>query len=429
MSLPLVSPSVSYVSSSNHFYWFPLRTERCGLCRLLAWSSHRLNHRWTGIRKQTFSQTSAVTMSDSSSSTLPLNYQRSKKVWIWTESKAAMTAAVERGWNTFIFESKNYKLAEEWSSIALIDSLFIEEGQLLDRARKNVAVAFEVSTPEELQKLQLHNESTENIVLDFLDWKAIPAENLVAAFQGSEKTVFAISKTPSEAKLFLEALEHGLGGIILKTEDVKAVLGLKEYFDRRNEESDTLNLTRATITRVKMVGMGDRVCVDLCSLMRPGEGLLVGSFARGLFLVHSECLDSDYISSRPFRVNAGPVHAYVAVPGGKTCYLSELKTGAEVIIVDQTGKQRTAVVGRVKIEARPLILVEAKTQAEDSKVFGIILQNAETVALVTPLHQVNSSRETAVPVTSMKVGDQVLLREQGGARHTGIEIQEFIVEN
>ena len=56
----------------------------------------------------------------------------------------------------------------------------------------------------------------------------------------------------------------------------------------------------------------------------------------------------------------GPVHAYVAVPGGKTCYLSELRTGREVIVVDQKGKQRTAVVGRVKIEKRPLILVEAK---------------------------------------------------------------------
>ena len=30
---------------------------------------------------------------------------------------------------------------------------------------------------------------------------------------------------------------------------------------------------------------GDRACVDLACLMRPGEGMLVGSFARGLFLV------------------------------------------------------------------------------------------------------------------------------------------------
>ncbi|XP_010497244.1 PREDICTED: uncharacterized protein LOC104774309, partial [Camelina sativa] len=156
----------------------------------------------------------------------------------------------------------------------------------------------------------------------------------------------------------------------------------------------------------------------------------VGSFARGLFLVHSECLESNYIESRPFRVNAGPVHAYVSVPGGKTCYLSELRTGREVTVVDQKGKQRTTVVGRVKIEKRPLILVEAKLSVkEEETVFSIILQNAETVALVTP-HQVNnSSRKTAVPVTSLKLGDQVLIRLQGGARHTGIEIQEFIVEN
>ncbi|CAA7051928.1 unnamed protein product [Microthlaspi erraticum] len=159
-------------------------------------------------------------------------------------------------------------------------------------------------------------------------------------------------------------------------------------------------------------------------------GAKVGSFARGLFLVHSECLESNYIASRPFRVNAGPVHAYVAVPGGKTCYLSELRSGREVIVVDQEGKQRTAVVGRVKIEKRPLILVEAKLSAEEEEetCFSIILQNAETVALVTP-NQVNSLRESAIPVTSMKLGDQVLIRLQGGARHTGIEIQEFIVEN
>ena len=54
---------------------------------------------------------------------------------------------------------------------------------------------------------------------------------------------------------------------------------------------------------------GERVCVDLANMLRPGEGMLVGSFARGLMLVHSECEESDYIASRPMRVNAGAVHA------------------------------------------------------------------------------------------------------------------------
>lgn len=50
----------------------------------------------------------------------------------------------------------------------------------------------------------------------------------------------------------------------------------------------------------------------------------------------------------------------MAVPGGKTCYLAELKAGKEILVVDQNGIQRTAVVGRVKIETRPLIIVDAK---------------------------------------------------------------------
>jgi len=40
----------------------------------------------------------------------------------------------------------------------------------------------------------------------------------------------------------------------------------------------------------------------------------------------------------------------------------------------------------------------------------------------------NTPLKTSIPVTSLKVGDEILLRVQGGARHTGIEIQEFIVE-
>ncbi|KAM3306004.1 3-dehydroquinate synthase isoform X2 [Capsicum chacoense] len=352
---------------------------------------------------------------------------KSKKiVWIWTENKHVMTAAVERGWNTFIFPSHRQDLALEWSSIALIYPLFIEEGRLIDHDNQRVAAFAEISSPQQLEQFQISEELADKVVVNLLDWQVIPAENIVAAFQGTQKTVLAVSKTQSEAQVFLEALEHGLGGVVMKVEDFGAVLELKGYFDRRREVDSLLNLTKAKITHVQTTGMGDRVCVDICSLMRPGEGLLVGSFARGLFLVHSECLESDYISSRPFRVNAGPVHAYVAVPGGKTSYLSELKSGKEVIVVNQRGMQRTAIVGRVKVETRPLILVEAKVESENES-YSILMQNAETVGLVSLLHG-EEHQQTAIPVTSLRVGDEVLLLEQGGARHTGIEIEEFIVE-
>lgn len=76
--------------------------------------------------------------------------------------------------------------------------------------------------------------------------------------------------------------------------------------------------------------MGDRACVDIAALLRAGEGMLLGNFAAGFFLVQSETLESAYISSRPFRVNAGAVSCYAVAPAGKTAYLTELKSGSEV---------------------------------------------------------------------------------------------------
>ncbi|XP_039125172.1 3-dehydroquinate synthase homolog isoform X2 [Dioscorea cayenensis subsp. rotundata] len=362
-----------------------------------------------------------------SSSLISDSEKQNKLVWIWTECKEVMIASVERGWNTFIFpsESRFRDLASEWSSIALIHPLFIEGSEISNMQNQVVARLFDVCSPEDLLFIQPH-EQTNDLVINFKgEWQVIPAENLVAAFQGCKRTVLAVTTNSSEAQVFLEALEQGLGGVVLKVDDIGEVFALNSYFDQQNEVRNLLSLTRATVTHVQVVGMGDRVCIDLCSLMRPGEGLLVGSFARGLFLVHSECLESNYIASRPFRVNAGPVHAYVSIPGGKTCYLSELQAGKEVVVVDRNGKQRNAIVGRVKIESRPLILVEVKENMSN-EMYSILLQNAETVGLVCPCE--DKSTKTVIPVTSLKVGDEVLVRVQGAARHTGIEIQEFIIE-
>ncbi|KAJ9683641.1 hypothetical protein PVL29_019282 [Vitis rotundifolia] len=353
-------------------------------CRLISWEVHSITNSGNNSGKRAQLQfSSRVTMCSSHSSSVTSAGYRQHKV---------------RGWNNFIFPPDRRELATEWSSIALIHPLFIEEGKLFDSEGRGVATFYDVTSPQQLQLPQPEDKQADNVIINLLDWQVIPAENIVAAFQGSHITVFAISKSSSEAQIFLEALEQGLGGVVLKVEDATAVLELKDYFDRRNEDNNMLSLTKATITQIHISGMGDRACVDLCSFMRPGEGLLVGSFARGLFLVHSECLELNYIASRPFRVNAGPVHAYVAIPGGKTCYLSELVTGKEVIVGDS-----------------------------DNGTLYSVLQNAETVALICP-SQGSGYQKKAIPVTSLKVGDEVLLRVQGGARHTGIEIQEFIVE-
>lgn len=374
-----------------------------------------------------FAKSHVVDVRPSHSKVPEIQNRVEKQVWVWTENKHVMTAAVERGWDTFLFHSTDKSIADDWKSIALIRPLFIENSGIFDGDNKKLGVVCQVSSPQQLEFVNPDEVKTQNVVVGFEgDWQVIPAENIVAAFHGCEKIIFAIAKTSDEAQIFLQALEQGLGGVVLKAEDVEEVLKLKDYFDRRNNTMDLLSLTTATIKNVKVVGMGDRVCVDLCSLMQPGEGLLVASFARGLFLVHSECSESSYISSRPFRVNAGPVHAYVAIPGGMTCYLSELEAGKEVMVVDRNGLQRTAVVGRIKIESRQLILVEAEEDSDSQTHHSLFLQNAETVGLVCPLGE--NPERTFIPVTSLKARDKIVLRLQGGARHTGIEIHEFVVE-
>ena len=177
-------------------------------------------------------------------------------------------------------------------------------------------------------------------------------------------------------------------------------------------------LKEATITNVKPLGSGDRVCVDTTSMMQPGEGMLIGSYSKALFLVHSESLESEYVASRPFRVNAGPVQAYVMVPGNKTRYLAELKAGDEVLIVNTEGETRTAYVGRSKIEKRPLLLVEAEYEGT---IIRTLLQNAETIRIV-------DSDNNPISVAELKVGDKVKVYIETSARHFGIAIDETIIE-
>ncbi|PON40404.1 3-dehydroquinate synthase [Trema orientale] len=114
------------------------------------------------------------------SSTASLSGQ-SKRVWVWTENKQVMTAAVERGWNTFIFSSQSPELAHDWSSIAVISPLYIEEGGIFDSENGRVGSIFKISNPRELELLQVQpgNGLAENVVVDLLDWQLHHCVNCV----------------------------------------------------------------------------------------------------------------------------------------------------------------------------------------------------------------------------------------------------------
>jgi 3-dehydroquinate synthase II len=192
---------------------------------------------------------------------------------------------------------------------------------------------------------------------------------------------------------------------------------LGDFHVIRARELPRIELANAKVTRIAPAGVGDRVCVDTCSMLRVGEGMLVGSQSACLFLISSESMESEYVASRPFRVNAGAVHAYALMPSGKTRYLSEVRSGDEVLAVDSEGRCRAVVVGRSKVERRPLLLLEAKA---GERRFTTILQNAETIRMCTP--------SGPVSITDLKVGQEVLVRVEEGGRHFGQAIAETITE-
>jgi len=250
------------------------------------------------------------------------------------------------------------------------------------------------------------------VVLRMLDWTIIPIENLLAR---RGKNVMVQVENSEQAKLMVGILEKGVDGVVLNTTDINEIKKTAEII---HGVSEKITLVEATITTTKQLGMGDRACLDTCTQMTLGEGMLVGNTASGFFLVHSESIDNPYVASRPFRVNAGAVHAYTLVAGGKTKYLADLKAGDEVLLVDFKEKTQTAYLGRNKIEKRPMILIEA--QAEGMPI-SLVMQNAETIRLVTPDGK-------AISITSLKVGDKVLGHIEKAGRHFGMKVDETLTE-
>ena len=279
---------------------------------------------------------------------------------------------------------------------------------------KKTAIKINIRGKEDENKAAKAAElQADYIIINCLDWRVIPLENLIAKARGKSKLIAEVT-TAEDAKLVLEALELGTDGVLLKTSNpnelAKTVKVVKEQMPK-------MALTTAKILSIKPIGSGARVCVDTVDLMVPGEGMLVGCQSAGFFLVEAEVNENPYVQSRPFRVNAGAASHYTLTSLQNTRYLSELKAGDEVLIIDREGKARITNVGRSKIEFRPLILIEA--QADETKI-KTILQNAETIRLVTP--------KASKPVTEIKPNDEVLVHLAAkGGRHFGVSVPEETV--
>ncbi len=347
----------------------------------------------------------------------------------WNDRKEAIVSALESGIDSIIdFDNTesikdlgNVKIVsdKEDSDIILLGNdkkVSLEDIKEAQETGKEVAAYIEINNKEDELLVSKLGTVADYVILKGKNWKVIPLENIIASLQNRSSKIMVDVPNYEEAKLALETMEHGSDGVLLSSNDGNEIRKLGSLIEKTSKE--TYELKEATVTKVESVGLGDRVCVDTCSIMEVGEGMLIGSFSSGLFMVHSESLESEYVASRPFRVNAGAVHAYVMTPGNKTRYLSELEAGDEVIIINTKGEAKTAIIGRSKIERRPLLMIEAENNGQKIKT---LVQNAETIRLV-------SDKGEPISVSDIKVGDKVLAYFTEGARHFGMAIEEQIIE-
>ncbi len=328
-----------------------------------------------------------------------------QKIWVKVDpwDKNMVTTALEGGADGIVIPKG---FSEKVKALGRIETIS-EDGDL--KLGKDV-VFFEIKSGEDEEEI-VKLSQTKRVILQCSDWTIIPLENLIA--KGAD--VIAQVKNLDEVQTAFGILEKGVGHVLFYADDV---VELKKVLSWLHSEGDKISLQTAEIVEVRPVGMGDRVCVDTCTSMGMGQGMLVGNSSSALFLIHSESISNPYVSPRPFRVNAGPVHSYTRIPGGKTRYLSELSAGDQVLVVDFKGNTSTGIVGRLKIEKRPLMLIKA---VFDGKEIATIVQNAETIRLTDP-------EGKALSVVSLVPGDKVLVAVEEGGRHFGIKIEESIME-
>ncbi len=315
----------------------------------------------------------------------------------------------------------------EWTDSVLFAC---DDGRILDASADSVGVHVDISDAEGQDAARSMVGLASWIVLSTGDWQMIPLENIVAAAQGTGTKIIAHIDEKQAIRGAAFALETGVDGLLLPADNAEVwaqaqIIAAERLASQSGGDDGSLNdgseVVSVEVLSIEDGGVGDRVCVDLTSTLEIGEGFLIGSSANALILVHGETLESDFVPPRPFRVNAGAVHAYVLMADGTTKYLSELVAGDSVAVCNSSGVVRSAVIGRMKIESRPFLLI--RYSHPESEITGqIFLQQAETVRLISPLGDM-------VSVTSVEVGDNLIAMVGTSARHIGQNVLSIAEEH
>ncbi|MBI88044.1 MAG: hypothetical protein CMB67_03330 [Euryarchaeota archaeon] len=252
------------------------------------------------------------------------------------------------------------------------------------------------------------------------NWTMVPLENLVAASRESGTKIAVSIDKEVELGGAAFALGEGVDAVLVPRNlviEASRIFKEKLKIPKKHNESK-ITVREAEVLSIEAVGMGERVCIDLTRRLEDGQGMAIGSMSGMLCMIHGETIPSEFVPTRPFRVNAGAIHSYALISDRKTKYLSELNSGDEVAIVSDKGVADIATIGRLKIENRPLVMVRFSTQ---NSLGQIVLQQAETVRIITTGGKIES-------ITNIEPGMMISLIYSNIGRHIGMPIRGGVTE-
>ncbi|MDB4986235.1 MAG: hypothetical protein JWN04_1413 [Myxococcaceae bacterium] len=314
---------------------------------------------------------------------------------------------------------------DEWEVLSASDEasrfthVFCDELDLVRRIRAVSAVklgmSFRVDDGATMERVVAFAPELDVAIIDFKDPTNIPLELILASTQRSETRVLKKVRSADDGEVSLMTMESGSDGLLVATADIEHLSRISATTTA--SKRFTLPLKPAKVVSLQHAGMGTRVCIDTTSELTADEGMVLGSTSSGGLVTCSETHFLPYMDLRPFRVNAGALHLYVWGPD-RVRYLSDLRAGHEVFVVDSKGQARVVTIGRLKIERRPMLKIEADVEGVRLNTF---IQDDWHVRMFGSEGEIRPSAE-------IHVGDRLLAHLDRPGRHVGIAIEETILE-
>lgn len=271
---------------------------------------------------------------------------------------------------------------------------------------------------DETTMLEAVEHGMENpiLIVDFKDETNIPLELVIAKLQNYDVDIIKRVVSTEDGRVSSDVMEIGADGILLTTTNVEEILELNKLIQQ--SRISQLEVVKATVTKVKHLDAGERACIDTTSILTQEEAMIIGSTSSGGLMVCSETHYLPYMNTRPFRVNAGAVHSYVWCPNDTTEYITDLRVGDQVTVVDLKGDCRTVNIGRMKIEVRPLLLIECEFEG---RTINTIVQDDWHIRIFDGDGNPKSA-------TTFQPEDKIMAYVCEPGRHMGVKILETITE-